>query len=87
MSGELASKEIAKRRLKNVLDAERNGLSQSDLEQVKKDLAAVLESYFELESDKLTVKIERRKGRGDETERILTLCAKIGSVKRTGFKT
>lgn len=87
MNADIASKDIAKRRLKNVLDAERNGLTQSDLEMVKKDLVAVLESYFTTEGDKVAIKIDRRKGREDHLERILTLSAKVGGVKRTGFKT
>ena len=80
------SKEIAKRRLKSVLDAERNGLSHKDMEMIKADLQRVLSSYFDVDESRTVLKIERRRGRDERIDKVLTLSATIKGVKRTGMK-
>ena len=80
------SKEIAKRRLKSVLDAERNGLSKKDMDMIKADIQQVLASYFDVDESRTVLKIERRRGKDDKIDKVLTLTASVKGVKRTGMK-
>ena len=80
------SKDIAKQRLKNVLDAERNGVPKKSMDMMRADLEQVIGSYFDISTDKLSVKIERKRSRDGITEQVLMLTAVIGGAKRTGMK-
>ena len=55
------SGEVAKRRLKNVLDAEHNGMSSRDMEALRRDLTRVLDSYFVLDDKPCRVLITRKR--------------------------
>ncbi|MGI5900559.1 MAG: cell division topological specificity factor MinE [Christensenellales bacterium] len=81
-----SSKEIAKRRLKNVLDAERNGLAQKDLDMIKSDLAQVLRSYFDVDGDRIILKLEQRRNKEGSVEKVITLSAAVRGIKKTGIK-
>ena len=51
--------EIARERLRAVLETDRGHLTGKPLELFRKDLAAVLLSYMDVEEDKLSVRFER----------------------------
>ncbi len=82
----VSSKEIAKKRLKSVLDAERNGLTQKDLDMIKSDLAQVLRSYFDIDGDRIALRLEQRRNKEGSVEKVLSLNAAVRSVKKTGIK-
>jgi cell division topological specificity factor len=84
--GSVSSKEVAKKRLKSVLDAERNGLTQKDMDIIKSDLAQVLRSYFDVDGDRIVLKLEQRKNKEGSVEKVLSLNAAVRGVKKTGIK-
>lgn len=86
MKNQTLSKDVAKDRLKNVLDAERNGLNQKDLELIGKDLLDVLQSYFETDQEQVAIRVDRIRDKDGTFERMISFSAKVGRVKKSGIQ-
>ena len=80
------SKDIARRRLKNVLSAERTGMSKSQEKLVCADVTKVVESYTQVVAGSQTLRIERRRRSDGGYDRVLVYSATIQGVKRAGIK-
>lgn len=78
--------DIALKRMRAVIEAERNGLLGADLEQLKRDIAAVLCEYFVMPKGAVSVSIENRPMGEGKVQKLLTLTADIGATRRIGVK-
>lgn len=66
-SGEKASKNVAKERLKLVLIHDRANCSPSFLEQIKDDIIKVISGYMEIDEEGLEIKMTKARGAKDGT--------------------
>lgn len=77
------SGEIARRRLKSVIDSEKNGVSARDMDLIRRDLEQVIKSYFEADGDFSSLSVERVET-GEAFTRRVVFTATVSGVKRTG---
>lgn len=80
------SGEIAKKRLKNVLDAQHSNMSGADAQALRRDMQRVLESYFVLEDSPMRVSIVRRRQKDGSYLRDVRIEAKILGVRRMAIR-
>ena len=85
-ASDLPSGEVAKSRLRNVLDAEHNGMSHSDLEALRRDLTRVLDGYFVLGEQPCRVTITRKRQKDGSYLRQVRVEAETKSVRRMAFR-
>ena len=82
MSFGLKSGDIAKKRLKNVVETQRAGMTQKDSKMILSDMEKLLASYFELSDG--AFRIERKKLKSGGVAKRLVYTARINSIKRHG---
>lgn len=84
-SSSLASKEIAKERLKNILMRDRVDISPEIIGQIKEDMLSVAEDYFTLEKKPAEVYLTNmKKNSNANNETILVCLIPISKLRSSG---